>query len=273
MQSTTLTTKGILNPQLAEQKFQFSRHLPSPDLRFFIERYWIIHWDLRGEAPHVQETLSYPCVNLVFERERTAIWGVDTGKFARLLEGKGVVFGVKFRAGAFYPFIQSSVSDLTDRSITLKRAFGVDSTALENAIFSQASDAAMIPIVEDFLRVLLPPDDQNVTLVNRIIDHMMTHPTLNRVDEVVDGFDLSKRSLQRLFRQYVGVSPKWVIQRFRLQEAAERLERGEMLDLARLAANLGYFDQAHFIKDFKSVVGMTPVEYAKHVAAGQSAVG
>lgn len=266
-------SKGILNPQLATQKFHIRRYTPAPDLQFFIERYWLISWDLRGQDPHIQETLSYPCVHLVFERGCTAVWGVDTGKFARLLEEQGMVFGVKFRPGAFYPFSRSSVSAITDTSITLKQAFGVESKPLEDAIFSQESDEAMIPLVEDFLRMLLPDEDQNVVLVNQIIDHIVTQPMLNRVDEVVHHFDLSKRSLQRLFRQYVGVSPKWVIQRFRLQDAAAALEQGAKLDLARLAANLGYFDQSHFIKDFKSIVGMTPAEYAKHVAACQSTIG
>ncbi len=266
MKSTIINPRGILNPKLAEQKFDIKRHTPAPDLQFFIERYWIIRWDLRGQPPYVQETIAYPCVNLVFERDKTGIWGVDTGKFARQLEGQGMVFGVKFKAGAFYPFIGSSVSALTDTMIRLEDAFGIESKPLEDAIFGQANDYAMIPIVEDFLREILPDEDQNVALMNEIINHIMVDSTLNRVDEVVDYFNTSKRTLQRLFRQYVGVSPKWVIQRFRLQEAAEHLEQGETIDLAQLATDLGYFDQAHFIKDFKALIGKTPAEYAKHVS-------
>jgi AraC-like DNA-binding protein len=74
---------------------------------------------------------------------------------------------------------------------------------------------------------------------------------------------MGKRTLQRLFSQYVGVSPKWVIKRYRLHEAADQLGAGEVVDWAKLAVDLGYFDQAHFIKDFKTIVGQTPAEYAK----------
>jgi AraC-like DNA-binding protein len=70
----------------------------------------------------------------------------------------------------------------------------------------------------------------------------------------------SKRTLQRLFREYVGVSPKWVLQRVRLHEAAERMAGGEG-DWPRLALELGFFDQAHFIKAFKAVIGLTPGDY------------
>jgi AraC-like DNA-binding protein len=74
----------------------------------------------------------------------------------------------------------------------------------------------------------------------------------------------SPRSLQRLFREYVGVSPKWVLQRLRLHEAAERMLEGR--DWAALALDLGYFDQAHFIHDFKAVTGRSPGEYAAQAA-------
>lgn len=67
--------------------------------------------------------------------------------------------------------------------------------------------------------------------------------------------------LQRLFNEYVGVSPKWVINRYRLHEAVAILAQDQSIDWAQLAADLGYFDQAHFIRDFKSVTGRTPTEY------------
>nr|WP_286672575.1 helix-turn-helix domain-containing protein [Cohnella hashimotonis] len=80
---------------------------------------------------------------------------------------------------------------------------------------------------------------------------------------------LSVRSLQRLLDRYIGVSPKWILQRFRLQEAAERIRQGGAADWSALAADLGYYDQAHFIRDFKSVVGQTPDAYARASEAGK----
>lgn len=76
---------------------------------------------------------------------------------------------------------------------------------------------------------------------------------------------MSLRQLQRLFREYVGVSPKWVIQRYRLLDAAERVAAGTTIDWADLSLDLGYADQAHFIRDFKKLVGRSPAEYARSV--------
>jgi hypothetical protein len=76
------------------------------------------------------------------------------------------------------------------------------------------------------------------------------------------------RSLQRLFSNYVGVSPKWVIQRFRLQEAVSHLSKNEPVDLAALAQALGFFDQAHLTRNFTRLVGCSPLAYWTSQQAG-----
>ena len=70
---------------------------------------------------------------------------------------------------------------------------------------------------------------------------------------------VSVRTVQRLFSEYVGVGPKWVLQRYRLHEALAQLHAGADTDWARFALGLGYYDQAHFVRDFRALVGRTPV--------------
>ena len=74
---------------------------------------------------------------------------------------------------------------------------------------------------------------------------------------------MSERTLQRLFRRHVGVGPKWVLQRARLHDAVDRIDRGGVRDLAALAVELGWFDQAHFTRDFTALVGQSPAAYAR----------
>jgi AraC-like DNA-binding protein len=178
--------------------------------------------------------------------------------------------GVSFKPGAFFPFVHAPVSALTDTSISLFAAFGVEPTAVEEAIFAHEDETAIIECVEDFLRERLPERDEQVGLINRIVDRIIADREVTRVDHLVSRFKLSKRTLQRLFSQYVGVSPKWVIRRYRLQEAAERLAEGEEIDWPKLALDLGYFDQAHFINDFKAIIGNTPAEYVKRIRSDPS---
>src|SRR5690348_9956012 len=110
MQSEPGKPRGILKQRAGEERFQLSRYLPSQDLSFFVEFYWIVRWDLRGQEPYIQETLPHPCVHLVFEPGQSMVFGVSTGKFSRQLEGKGRVFSIKFKPGAFYPFVKVPVS-------------------------------------------------------------------------------------------------------------------------------------------------------------------
>ena len=85
--------------------------------------------------------------------------------------------------------------------------------------------------------------------------------SINKVEQVAQEYKIGVRRLQRLFADYVGVSPKWVIQRYRLHEAAERIATTSEPNWAAFALDLGYADQAHFIRDFKKLVGVTPADY------------
>src|SRR5215470_14474777 len=176
--------RGILNLKAGEKKFQLSRHLPAQDLSFFVERYWIVSWDLRGQEPYVQETLPYPCVNLVFEPGGSRIYGVITGKFTRRLEGAGQVFGIKFRPGAFYPFLKSPVSQITNEAIRLDAVFDIDGDALEQAIFTQASQAGQVELVEQFLRARLPQQDPTIEAINQMMDDIISDPAIAKVEDV-----------------------------------------------------------------------------------------
>lgn len=256
--------RGILNLKAGARKFRLTRYLPAPDVHFFVERYWIAEWDLQDEEPYDQENIPFPCINLVFEAGESRVYGIETGKSVRRLEGTGRVVGVKFKPGGFYPFIRYPISQLTGMNRRLEAVFAVDSRALEARILEAADHESMIDRAEHFIRERLPEPDGNVALINQIINSVIADRTITKVDDVVKRMDTSKRTLQRLFSQYVGVSPKWVIQRYRLHEAAEQVAGG-VVDWPRLALELGYFDQAHFIKDFKAMIGRSPAEYARQL--------
>jgi AraC-like DNA-binding protein len=257
--------KGILHSTARERSFHHARHFPSDDLQPFIEHFWMVSWDLRGQQPHLAETLPYPSVHIVIEQGRAEVVGVVTGKFTRLLEDQGRAFGIKFRPGAFYPFWKAPVSQISDKAIPVQEVFGAAGESLVQAILAEEEQTKRITVAEEFLRARLPEPDENVALINRIVDRIIADREITQVDDIARLFNLNKRTLQRIFSQYVGVSPKWVIKRYRLHEAAELLASDEVVDWPKIALELGYFDQAHFIKDFRSMVGESPAEYAKNI--------
>lgn len=256
--------RGLLNLKTGND-FGLSRFQPGEELAFFIEHYWIVKWDLRNQEPLEQDVLSHPSVHLVFEKENTWIWGVVSGKFTRKLEGQGEVFGIKFRPGGFFPFYQKSVSGFTDQKLAFNDVFDENLKNIESKILNQIHNDQRIELAESFLMNHLPEKDSNVEKINEIITTVMNDPAILKVDDLTRLFDSSKRTLQRLFQKYVGVTPKWIIQRYRLHEAAEKMTSEETENWSQLALDLGYFDQAHFIRDFKQVVGQTPADYLKNL--------
>lgn len=253
--------RGVLHYKEGSGNFGLFRFHPGAELGFFIEHYWIVRWDLRGKEPFRQDVLSHPSVHLVFERGNTRCWGVVTGKFTRKLEGEGQVLGIKFRPAAFYPFYQRTVSDFTDDTLPFSAIFDEDVTSVESEILSDTVNESMVKRAESFLMNHLPGKDPKIQEINTIIETIMNEKSIIKVDDVIDRFDVSKRTLQRLFKKYVGVSPKWIIQRYRLHEAAEMMTANSEKNWPQLALELGYFDQSHFIRDFKTIIGQTPGEY------------
>ena len=116
--------------------------------------------------------------------------------------------------------------------------------------------------VDALLVARAPEPDEGFEIVSEAARLTLSDPGVARVEELAARLAVSGRTLQRLFRERVGVTPKWMLKRYRLHAAAERITEGEVGDWAALALDLGYFDQAHFIRDFKAVVGRTPADYA-----------
>ncbi|WP_075794710.1 helix-turn-helix domain-containing protein [Massilia putida] len=259
--TVTDRAKGVVAPALAGKMFRLGRYLPQPDLAPFLDHYWVVEWDLQGRPPYTQRTLPYPCVHVVFDRARTGIWGLTTGPFDYELKGAGKVCGLRFRPGAFHAFLGRPLHTITDQVLPLSAVFPWDEAAAQDAVLDTPDDAAMIEAAGALLRPHLPAPDTQVDRIAAILRAVESTPGLTQVEALAEQARMSVRSLQQLFSEYVGVSPKWVIRRFRLHEAADRLAQGDDLDLAELAQNLGYFDQAHFTSDFRRLVGKSPGRY------------
>jgi AraC-like DNA-binding protein len=257
---------GILQMKEGEKKFQLSRYAPSEALLPFVKHYWIINWDLEGQAPYFQDVVPNPCVNLVIEDHRSGIYGVASQMYTTRIEGKGRVFGVKFQPGGFYPFLNSPLAGITDQALSIEAVLGTEAIAYEQQLRSVTDSADIIALTEAFFLRRLPQQDVSITLINQIITRILEDHELTKVEQICEAFDINKRKLQRLFSQYVGISPKWVIKLYRLQNAAEVMDKSSHYDSLKLSAELGYYDQSHFIKDFKSIIGKTPDEYAKRPA-------
>lgn len=255
--------KGVVNPATASKKFRLERyHAPAP-LAPFLDHFWVVEWNLGEQAPYVQRTMPYPCVNVAFDTARSGVFGVPSGAFDYELKQAGKVLGLRFRAGAFRPFLGRPVHTITDQVLPLSSVFPWDDLLAVRHVLLDRDDAGMIAAATELLSPLVPPPDPQVERIAEVLRIVEQSTGLTRVEELAERAAIGVRSMQHLFSEYVGVSPKWVIRRFRLHEAADRLANGAAVDLTDLALALGYFDQAHFTSDFHRLVGHSPAQYQR----------
>ncbi|MFE9421552.1 DUF6597 domain-containing transcriptional factor [Kitasatospora sp. NPDC006697] len=252
--------RGVLHPEPAAAALRLASYQPAPGLAQVVELYWEVRWDRRGLPAHEQKVLAHPNVHLVFEAPRATVYGVDRTLFVRRLEGAGRVLGVKFRPGWFRPFTDRPVAELADRTVPAAELLGPEADRLNQLVL--ADDPGAKAAVDDFLLSRLPGPDPLAEQAAALVERITGTTDLHRVDQLAELSGLSVRGLQRLFAEYVGAGPKWVLRRARLHEAAERAHRGTDVDWAALAAELGYADQAHFTRDFTTAVGTSPARYA-----------
>ncbi|GAA3223642.1 helix-turn-helix domain-containing protein [Streptomyces sp. XM83C] len=264
-------TRGIVDPAGLLTRVRFRRHEPAGPLRRYVEWYWLIDWDL--SEPYVSHIVPHPSVNLTFQWDEDEgppygeLTGVALGMYARRLSGRGRVCGAKFRPGGFRPFAPDvPATHWTGRALPAYEAFAGAGGDTPRSVVSPGSDRARVAALDAFLMSLPWAPDPQADLAVELVEHVRADRSVRRVGDLARDRGLSVRSLQRLFSAYVGVSPKWVVLRYRLHEALELAGRRRDVDWAGLAADLGYADQAHLVRDFTATVGLPPAAYAQAFA-------
>lgn len=241
------------------------RYAPGPGLADLVRRYWVPVWSLPPGEVSRQRVLQYPVCLVVVADSYARLYGVRTGLSVAELTGTGWAVGAMLQPAAGALVWGAPVTELTDRFVDLTEAPGIDGAGLTGRVreVMGTDDASRLAAVAHLERELerLPPVDDEGRLVNAIVEYVEGDPEVRRVSQVCAKFDIGDRTLQRLLARRLGLRPKWLIQRRRLQEAAALLRTGPGT-LARVAADLGYADQAHFTRDFRTVTGVTPGDYA-----------
>lgn len=243
------------------------RYDASPPVGAIARRHWIPVWDIPDGQVHTQTVLQYPICLIVVSHDYARFYGVTAGASTVDLSGSGWAFGTMLQPAAGRMLWQRPVSELTDRHVTIDDVPGLAgaevTSTLRTIMAPDPSDperhAEAIAYVEDLLAGHLPIGETGV-LINDIVERVESDPGITRVDHLAEIFALSERQLQRITRDRLGLTPKWLIQRRRLHDATLRLKDGST-SLADIAYELGYSDQAHFTRDFSHVTGMAPGWY------------
>lgn len=263
---------GILNINEFSKYCSLTRFYPQPNFQHYIEHYWYITWQLPKDKTHQQSVIPHPNTHLIFLRNQSHIQGVCKKKYNHSLAGIDNLIGVKFTPAGFYAFAKQaalSMNELCDKAVSIDDVFNVNWIELENEVFSLTNPVDKIAHIDNVLFSAIVnsfTEDKNIVLINTIVTEIECNPSLMRVSDVSCHFSMSQRKLQRLFSQYIGVTVKWVISRYRIHDALTKIDNidsNKQFNWVNLAVQLGYYDQAHFIHAFSQLIGQTPNDYQR----------
>jgi AraC-like DNA-binding protein len=168
------------------------------------------------------------------------------------------ICGVRFRIAGLAPFVAAPVDRFSNRVVPIATVFGKTIVALENELRAAEADRqAQTELLDAFFLRRLELGKPN-TLVHQLKDQIDAEGGLERVAELCARAGISRRQLDRLFRSQLGFNPKTFARVVRFQRALARLRSDPGCTLADLAAECGYYDQPHFVREFKALAGSPP---------------
>lgn len=265
--------RGILRPNLMGSGHSLTRYPVPAALEPYVEWFWAVGWDLPARVVLPAPVLSHPCIHATLEGgsgrrhghdlPAALVHGVLSRRFEVELDGMGWVVGARFRPGGFAALVGTDAAALTDQVCRWDRDQAEAAAALSAAVAGD-DETERVAILADWWVGRAPAEPEaTYVAVKGLVDELAADRTLVSVEELARRHHLSVRGVQRLIRWYVGVPPTWLIRRYRLHDALAALQDDPTTDLADLATGLGWYDQAHFTRDFRSAVGSPPAAYLR----------
>ncbi|WP_258807048.1 helix-turn-helix transcriptional regulator [Pseudidiomarina sp. CB1] len=260
MQNNTSKITGVLHQQQSQQHYRLRRYFPDACLADMIEQFWLVDWNLAESKTHTQQNLPDPNFHLVINDEGARIISPVSKVYAYEMKGEGKIIGVKFEIGALDELLDLPLASYVDKVIDASKVFDADVVAELSKLLNVNDDSAICQTLQASLKPFATPVSEAQSVVRHLVRLMKEDSSLCKVTELAEHSGHSPRMLQRYFRTYVGLSPKWLIRKYRLHQALEQLDSGHA-DILDIVAQLEYTDQSHLIRDFKDVVGVTPRGY------------
>jgi len=249
---------------------------PDQDLAAFIKCYWTLE-SPKEEMPEKQIIVPDGCMEMIFHYGDLYKQYFDNGnsitqprcfvigQLTRPLEieptGETGIFSIRFHPEGFLPFTSIPIKAMENTAVSLEKLFGNDGQEIEQQIINANSTSERIELIEIFLLNRLTDIENIDRIVKSTVETIITANGQLSVDELSTLTQVNRRQLLRKFSSAIGLSPKQLSRTFRLQSALKMLLNDQFSNLAHLAYENEYYDQAHFIKEFKEFTGSTPKEF------------
>lgn len=249
---------------------------PDQDLAAFVKCYWTLE-SPKAETPEKQTIVSDGCMEMIFHygdlykqytgnghsiiQPRCFLIGQLTRPLEIEPTGETGIFSIRFHPDGFLPFATIPIKEMENTAVSLEKLFGKDGLEVEQKILTANSTRDRIKLIETFLINRLTDIETLDRIVKSAVETILTANGQLSVDELSKQTDINRRQLERKFLSAIGLSPKQLSKTIRLQTALKMLLNNNFKNFTTLAHENEYYDQAHFIKDFKEFTGFTPKEF------------
>ncbi|MET0242093.1 MAG: DUF6597 domain-containing transcriptional factor [Flavitalea sp.] len=263
---------------MALEQFVYYTIEPPAALAHYVRSYWVFEGSGNHASPYVYRSMADPCVEMVFhtsgrfselDKSNNLIDGTDgtaliqapSGKFSRYITTERFsIFGAYLYPFALIDLFGLSADELRNNQVLINDVAGSEGNELEESIMSATGNTTRADILSAFLLSRVKKVRNIDHQVHNCIRQLLLHPLPVRISALTNEFCISERQLQRKFRTLTGFAPKTYTRLTRFQHVLNKYG-GDHKSLTHLALDAGYFDQAHFINDFKEFSGYEPGLY------------
>lgn len=247
--------------------------IPGSPLREYVKNYYIYESD--NEATFDDTVFPSGCMEVIFNMGRgqwqTApggasfithppieLWGQITRPLPVRSVGKNTMLGIRFFPHSAAYFLHEQLDMFNNQVFDIRDIGGKTMRELHSRLLETTSWNRRVELIETFLQEnLLPPKNNKAALVGDVMKELRRADFFDNIDNVASRYGITSRYLQKLFLQHTGLTPKLYSKINRFQHSLRLIAKKD-LSLTSVAYDCGYFDQSHFIREFKSFTGLTP---------------
>ena len=259
----------------------FRHHIPPPPLSDFVESFWL--YEDCAPPQGLERIQPKGSLSVVINHREDSIRNYDR-RDPRRFESLGgslmvgahseymvidtacqaAVMGISFKPGGAFPFLRMPASELRDLHVSLDTLWKADGASLRARLQEAATPDAKFRVLERCLLTQAGRRLERNPMVEHALSEMQIVPHARTISDVTRMTGLSPKRFLAIFREQVGLTPKLYCRIRRFQEVLRLIRAGKQVEWADMAVSCGYFDQAHFVHDFRAFSGITPTAYAAH---------
>lgn len=249
---------------------------PSPELQAFIKCFWTLESDTAVRTDR-QRILPDGCMEMIFHygdhyrqyladgssiiQPRSFVFGQITGYIEIEPTGSTGLIAARFMPDGLFAFLPIDARSLENKASDIKQLFGKKGGELEEQIMAADTTLQRLEIIETFLLSRLTEPRNISSITKNCVNTILRSGGQMEVNKLAAKMKLDRRNMERKFIKTIGLSPKQLSKAVRLQAALRSLDQNNFDSLTSLAYENGYYDQAHFIKDFKEFTGISPKSF------------